>query len=75
MPIEKDRQFVTDEITKPLQSEWLDPDMPEWHKRELEKSIQELQTNPNDFVTWEYVKQEMLRRKQLRAKSRHRARM
>jgi len=62
----KERVRVYAELEKSLESQWLDPNMPEWHKRELELSLKDSRENPGDFITWEELKKKLNRRRRKR---------
>ena len=64
----KQRARLAEAIWESVEAAWTDPEMPEWHKRELDRRIEEHKRNPDDVLTLPELK-----RKLDQATSRHKA--
>jgi putative addiction module component (TIGR02574 family) len=58
---EKDRIRLANEIWKTVEENWIDPEMPEWQKNELDRRIENHKRNPSKTVSWAQVERKIAR--------------
>jgi putative addiction module component (TIGR02574 family) len=56
---QKERIRLANQIWKTVEDDWTDPDMPEWHKRELDRRIARHKKNPSNVVSWADVEKKL----------------